>query len=137
MATSDEARSAAAQARCSTVKKSVPAGRWGPCCSVAPSGRTTVVWVATARSCSRVISAKSRRFGFIRDFRRRRLSQSPVERTRLNRNDSVRKRLTGSGLIEAHDAVRAVVVTGELGNELINLNRGPFAAIDINADADD
>src|SRR4026209_1771481 len=47
------------------VRKSVPAGRCGPCCSVAPSGSTTVVSGAMARSSSRGISSNSRRVGFI------------------------------------------------------------------------
>src|SRR4051812_9491199 len=65
MGISDAARAAAAWAKLSTVRKSVPAGKCGPCCSVAPSGSTTVVSEAMARCSTRVISAKSRRVGFI------------------------------------------------------------------------
>ena len=32
---------AAARVTCSTIRKSVPSGRCGPCCSVAPTGRTS------------------------------------------------------------------------------------------------
>src|SRR4051794_22278929 len=54
---------AAARAMCSTAKVSVPTGRWGPCCSVAPVGRTRRVSGATARASARVISLRRRRVG--------------------------------------------------------------------------
>src|SRR5215212_6887146 len=55
------ARSAAARATCSTIRKSVPRGRCGPCCSVAPTGKTTSAPGARRAASPRVISCSRNR----------------------------------------------------------------------------
>jgi len=61
---------------CSTVRKSVPTGRCGPCCSVAPTGKSTSVWGASARASSRVSSCSNSRDGIVRFLLVRRQASS-------------------------------------------------------------
>src|SRR5215216_2054084 len=56
--TRSEIADAASRAMCSTAKLSVPTGRCGPCCSVAPTGNKTSAFGAMARISSRVYSLK-------------------------------------------------------------------------------